>query len=145
MARKVEEQSESVMGYFRPILMENQELLKQRSNAELFQRWLDDHPGESITSRVRNGLTNLKSTLRKELKIRRKKRRKKAGAKPAMESATIVVVSRPSRKELDSLGKLEEQIDDCLALAKHMGREALDDVIQLLRQARNEVVRKVAP
>jgi len=38
---------------------------------------------------------------------------------------------------------LEEQIDDCLALAKEMDREGLVSVIALLRRARNEVVWKM--
>jgi hypothetical protein len=38
---------------------------------------------------------------------------------------------------------LEEQIDDCLILAKHLDREGLDSVIKLLRRARNEVDWKV--
>ena len=35
---------------------------------------------------------------------------------------------------------LEEQIDDCLSLAKHIDREGLSHVISLLRSARNAVV-----
>jgi hypothetical protein len=38
---------------------------------------------------------------------------------------------------------IEEQIDDCLTAAKHMDREGLDDVIRLLRNARNAVVWKL--
>jgi hypothetical protein len=41
------------------------------------------------------------------------------------------------------LQPLEEQIDDCLSLAKHLDREGLAHVIQLLRRARNEVVWKL--
>jgi DNA-binding MurR/RpiR family transcriptional regulator len=41
------------------------------------------------------------------------------------------------------LEALEEQIDDCLTVAKHMDRDALDDVIRLLRNARNAVVWKL--
>jgi hypothetical protein len=46
---------------------------------------------------------------------------------------------RPSHR----LEALEEQIDDCLSHAKHRDREGLQEVIRLLRRARNEVVWKM--
>jgi hypothetical protein len=41
---------------------------------------------------------------------------------------------------LRGLDRLEAQIDDALALAKHLDRDRLHDVIRLLRTARNRVV-----
>jgi hypothetical protein len=41
------------------------------------------------------------------------------------------------------LEALEELIDDCLSLAKHLDREGLESIIKLLRRARNEVVWKM--
>ena len=41
------------------------------------------------------------------------------------------------------LDALEEQIDECLTLAKNLDREGLANVISLLRRARNEVVWKM--
>jgi len=41
------------------------------------------------------------------------------------------------------LDALEEQIDECLTLAKNLDREGLANVIGLLRRARNEVVWKM--
>jgi hypothetical protein len=40
------------------------------------------------------------------------------------------------------LEALEEQIDECLTFAKRLDREGLQDVIVLLRRARNAVVWK---
>jgi hypothetical protein len=40
------------------------------------------------------------------------------------------------------LQQLEEHIDEVLGLAKHIDREGLQDVIAILRRARNEVVRR---
>jgi len=37
---------ENVSAYFKPILLENPTLLKGKSNQELLNRWLADHPGE---------------------------------------------------------------------------------------------------
>jgi hypothetical protein len=50
---------------------------------------------------------------------------------------------KPTRIAPKGLEALEERIDDCLTVAKHMDREGLDDVIRLLRNARNAVVWKL--
>ena len=60
---------ENVAGYFRKIFKEDPSLLKQRSNAALFQRWLDDHPGTTVVpDKVKVGLQNIKNVLRKKRK-----------------------------------------------------------------------------
>jgi hypothetical protein len=40
------------------------------------------------------------------------------------------------------LQQLEEQMDEVLGLAKRLDREGLQDVVAILRRARNEVVRR---
>jgi hypothetical protein len=138
------EPEESISGYFRPILMENLDLLKGRNNDELYRRWLEDHPGYTeVPERVKLNLSNIKSVLRNQLKIRKRKKGSTAGAPAvvALVAAPVTVVRPPVGK----LETLEERIDDCLAFAKTVDREALGGVIDLLRQARNEVVRQLAP
>jgi hypothetical protein len=133
-------EGETVAGYFRQIFKENPKLLKERSNDELFRRWLADHPGHSeVPKQVRTGLQNIKSVLRKE---RGKKRGPRAAA--AGEAAAPAVAQRPARRApVKGLEQLEEHIDECLALAKNVDREGLGDVILLLRRARNGVVVKL--
>jgi hypothetical protein len=46
-------------------------------------------------------------------------------------------------KPAHKLELLEEQIDDCLSLAKSLDREGLGEIIRLLRGARNKVVWKM--
>src|SRR4051794_29512653 len=59
-------QGESVAGYFRKIFAQNPRLLKERSNEELFRRWLADHPDHTeVPEKVKTGLQNIKSVLRK--------------------------------------------------------------------------------
>ncbi len=138
MAKNADEQGESVMGYFRPILRENPKLLEERSNAELYQRWLHDHPNETtIPERVRNGLSNLKSLMRRGLETR------KDGEQAGAANAGAAPAARPAQKTGAGFAVLEEQIDDCLGFAKHLDREGLEDVIRLLREARNGLVRKI--
>ena len=125
---------ESVAGYFRKVFKENPKLLWGQSNQELLSRWLADHPGEKeVPDRVKWSLSNIKSVLRK------KRRKRKAKAQPA-QAMTTVAVPPAAKKAVRSLEPLEEQIDDCLSLAKQLDREGLDSVIKLLRRARNEVV-----
>jgi hypothetical protein len=133
---KVSGPEESVSGYFRLLFEERPELLGSSSNKELFERWLQDHPGEkTVPNRVKSILSNVKS-------IVRKKRRKKAGRKKAAELPTLVA-PQASTVPLVRLEALEEQIDHCLTHAKRLDREGLADIIVLLRRARNGVVWKI--
>jgi hypothetical protein len=126
---------ENVSGYFRKIFAENPKLLKGRSNAELLQRWLDDHPGfTEVPQKVKNNLANIKSVLRK-------KKRKGGRSKTEGPETGAAVGAVPTPKIAPrGLEALEEQIDDCLDHAKRLDREGLADVIGLLRRARNAVV-----
>jgi hypothetical protein len=129
--------AESVSAYFRKVFDESPKLLKTRSNDEVLQRWLKDHPGETeVPRQVRNSLMNVKSVLRKRGRKRGRRqeeaREKATGVKPA-----------PRTKVANALEELEEHIDDCLTVAKLLDRQGLEHVIRLLRQARNEVVWKI--
>jgi hypothetical protein len=131
-------EAESVMGYFRPILEANPELIKQRRNDELYDRWLQDHPQQkTVPENVKNGLSNLKASLRRKLKLRKGKRRQKVAA-AAEPGATPV--KRAPRGAAGQMERLEEQIDECVAMARSLDREGLGKVIDLLRGARNQVV-----
>ena len=128
---------ESVAGYFRPIIAENPGLLNERSNEFLYQKWLSDHPGETVVpENVKSSLSNLKSILRK--KKGGKRGRPKKEAQPTGE-AVQTPTPRP-RLANAKLEQLEQSIDESLALAKQFDREGLEDVIRLLRSARNKVV-----
>jgi hypothetical protein len=132
---------ESVSGYFRAIFKKHPSLLKARSNEELLQRWLADHPDEKeVPGRVKNSLANLKSVLRK--KLRKRTGRSKGPEEPISAMPTDEIATLPTTAS-PNLETLEEQIDDCLTWAKSLDREGLESVINLLRRARNEVVWKL--
>jgi hypothetical protein len=125
---------ENVSGYFRKIFDENPKLLKGRSNEELLKRWLADHPGQTeVPQKVKNNLANVKSILRKKM-------RKRGGRPKAGESVAAVGETARPRLAPRGLEALEEQIDECLDLARRLDREGLAGVIGLLRRARNGVV-----
>jgi hypothetical protein len=134
-------QGESIQGYFRRLFQENPRLLKSRSNEELLERWLNDHPGHTeVPKQVKSGLANLKSVLRSKQR-QRKGRQVEEQPEESPAPQAQEPVSPPA--EGNPLEQLEEQIDECLTLARNLDRTGLESVIQLLRRARNEVVWKV--
>ena len=105
----------------------------------VIDRWRKDHPGETeVPKNLRQNLSNVKSDLRQ--KLRKKPGRRKQESQPAVPSAALAEAPRKSARRLEAL---EEQIDECLVLAKELDREGLASVISLLRRARNEVVWKM--
>ena len=136
-----EPQAESVAGYFRKVFQENPKLLKERSNDELYRRWLADHPGhKEVPAKVKTGLQNIKSVLR--AKRSKKKAAKQGPATAQPQAQTAISPTAPRQLPTKGLQQLEEQIDEVLGLAKRLDREGLQDVIAILRRARNEVVRR---
>jgi hypothetical protein len=137
-AAKAEAPGESIQGYFKRVLKENPKLLQGRSNEEVLSRWKEDHPGQELTNQIRVGLQNAKSGLRSK----RRKRRAAKTENGQPEAATVHPLAKAAKPATSShkVEVLEEQIDDCLSLAKHLDREGLADVIKLLRGARNKVV-----
>jgi hypothetical protein len=132
-------EGESVSGYFRRLFRENPKLLRAPSSQPLLDRYLEDHPEETeVPKRVIQILYNVKSILRS------KKRKRKAKALQETPAATGNFDVSPPRESTVSneLEVLEEQIDECLSLAKSLDREGLENVINHLRRARNEVVVK---
>ncbi len=127
---------ETISGYFRQVFKENPKWLEGRSNDEVLARWLKDHPGEKeVPKRIKQNLSNVKSNLRQA-------ERKKSGAAKTESRAAEPTAAHAAapRKGVRGLETLEEQIDECMTLAKNLDREGLSSVINLLRRARNEVV-----
>jgi hypothetical protein len=114
--------------------------LKGRSNEEILQRWLADHPGEkAVPDRIKYIVANVKSLLRKRL---RKKPGRRSAEPKAAEATAGEQATPPARAAATLLDTLEEQIDECMASARKLDPEGLDEVITRLRRARNEVVWK---
>jgi hypothetical protein len=136
---------ETTGGYFRRLFKENPAWLKGRSNDEVLNRWLTDHPGHrEVPGNIKAHLSNIKSTMRS--KKRRRVAQRTAEAQPngavSQPGHTAAVTLATKRKPTGTtkLDELEYQIDECLILAKHMDREELHEVISHLRRARNAVV-----
>jgi len=129
---------ETTAGYFRKIIQESPQLLNERSNKKLLQRWLKDHPGNPVVpKKVKANLANLKSVLRSKKRSRVAARAQKKH--PLGQGLKVATVPTGDTQ----LEHLEHQIDECLILAKSLDRDALHSIITHLRQARNEVVWKI--
>lgn len=133
---------DSIMGYFRRIYNENPKLLKVRSNEEVYKLWLADHPDQTeLPEKVKNGLSNLKSLLRNGKKGKGKAKGKGKGKTKAVEATAAPSNGTPALQiPAAKLEGLEQQIDDCIVLAKGLDREGLENVIRSLRRARNEII-----
>ena len=144
LTKKAGGEGEPVARYFRTVFKENPKWLRSRSNNDLLQRWLADHPGEpEVPNRIKNIMANTKSVLRKKLRKGpgKKKAKEQSADAVAMHQAVGTVPGTSTMRH--GFEQLEEQIDDCLTLAKNLEREVLAGVISLLRRARNEVVWKL--
>ncbi|HEV3256999.1 MAG TPA: hypothetical protein VG013_08985 [Gemmataceae bacterium] len=129
-----------ISSFFRPIFEADPALLYQPSNADLIAHWMEAHPRhtEVHLKRVKQNLANLKSQMRKKDREEGGKGRKAAAAAAgATQTTNAVPGGRPT------MDRLEEYIDECLTMARNLDRSGLQDVIKLLRRARNEVVWKM--
>jgi hypothetical protein len=132
----------STAAYWKRILEGHPELVdEQGSNQKLEQLWLADHPGQTAMPKtIRQNLANIKSTIRRK---RREEEEEKASARRKENKAANGVGGRPSARR--SYEALELELDECLAQARVIDKDGLEKVIQHLRAARNELIRKQAP
>lgn len=144
MARR-KSKAGSVSGYFRKVFAERPDWLGEKSNDAILARYREDHniaPTGEVDKKIKQNLANLKSVLRKKGRKKKLGRpRKDAGALVVVAAAPVAVAVR--KAPVSKLDTLEESIDDCLTYAKGMDRDAMHDVIVLLRKARNAVVWKI--
>lgn len=130
------EAAPSVSGYFRELFESDHELLKSSSNAEILARWRQDHPGQSVTGKIRGSMANMKSQLRQKHGIPRKRRRRRGKNKEVVAVAKVAV----KRVSTGALENLEGMIDSVLALAREHENAGLQNIVKHLRDARNGVV-----
>lgn len=135
MAKK-KKRGESLFAYFQKLFEENPHWLELKSNEEAYNRYRADHgmaADAPLEKKIMNAVANKKSQMKKARGEGNGKSGKKRGA-----GKMVLTGAAASR-----MHTLEEQIDDCLATALHMDREALGNVIRLLRNARDAVVLKI--
>ena len=131
MARR---RKKSLAAVFKEYYAEHPEWLEGDGNAKAIAQFEQDHPGRKANAQVRQAMYNVKSALKKGEAGAPKRGQKKAAAREMATAAHRT--GRPGQP----LAVLEEQIDECMILAKQIGRERMQNVLANLHEARNEVV-----
>ena len=133
MARKKRE-GPSLLGIFKEYFTQHPEWLRKRSNDIVIAQFQTDYPDMEVTPRIKQAMFNAKNYMKRGKKGRRRRRRKVEMVQAAM--------ARPYRKT-GALQLLEGQIDDCLAMARQIGRDEIGDAINHLHRARNIIVMRI--
>lgn len=125
---------ESKAGWFRKVFTERPDWLDGKSNKEVRERWVKEHPPHTtMPADVQNAMGNVKSLMRRDV-------REEGRDKGAKRGSVAHAVEGP---KLRGLPALEVSIDESIILASNLDRAGLENVIRLLRKARNEVVIKI--
>jgi hypothetical protein len=130
---------DSISGYWRTILEANPHLLRQRSNEELYEMYLKEYGGTEVPKSAQQGLSNVKSILRKKKKLGKRK----ATVAAAKGDGNGTTSHRPARLTTKALEALEDHIDEAMSMARTLDRDGLEPVIQALKKARYEVILKM--
>jgi hypothetical protein len=124
----------SLLGIFKDYFTEHPDWLQTRANDSVVARFAADHPDIAVDKRVKQAMFNAKNYMKKGNKGKRGRR-----AKVAIINAAI---ASPQPKT-SALQILENHVDDCLAMARTIGKESLGAVISHLHRARNMLVLKI--
>ena len=130
---KRKSKGESPFTYFRQLFTEHPDWLHQKSNDKVIAKYKEDHKlGEEdqIDKKIRDAMANTKSQMRK------KQRDSKNGTTRKGRKRTASGSTKPA----GSLVNLEENIDQCLSMARGFEQDELKQVIGHLRRARNELI-----
>lgn len=127
----------TIRQYWIALLTKHPSWLHERSNDRLFEEYLKDHPDVSaVPQNAKQGLSTVKSMMRKERKERKRGRR----AEGENGAAAPASPGRPRGRGVAALEHLEERIDDVLALARTTDGVEGTHVVQSLKAARNAVI-----
>ena|ERR1051326_7472945 len=124
----------SMLGIFKQYFQAHPEWLRTRSNDAVLAQFKADHPSTEVSTKIKQAMFNAKNWARKGKNVHRRRRRKVEAIQAAIKA--------PQRRP-DALQLLENQVDECLAMARTIGRETISDVIDHLHRARNRLVIKI--
>lgn len=128
---KAKAQGDSISARIKAIYRSDVELLRARDNDGLKTAWEKNHPGEKFSDKIRQIAANIKSRMRQDMGMRKRRSKGKVVA---------IEIDAPKPIKLALLAPLEEHVDECLMLARGVGREQLADVIKHLKRARNRLI-----
>ena len=124
----------SLAGIIKQYFRDHPEWLAAVETSAVVAQFKKDHPNKEVNKKVMQAIYNTKSTMKKGATGAAKRKQTKVAANQA------VVAAKKAGTLRAPLTMLEEQIDDCMILAKQIDRERLHNVLGHLRSARNTVV-----
>jgi hypothetical protein len=131
--------TDSIDTFFQRIFATRPKLLWLPSMDIVLDQWLKEHPDfAEVPAKVRSICANVRSSLRGEPRPERPQQT----AEVTRRKPSALLPVRSLAAGTANLDALELLIDDCLTLARNLDAVGLEEVIRLLRQARNAVVRK---
>jgi hypothetical protein len=134
MARRRRRKGPSLASIFTQYFLDHPDWLSSGKNEIVVSQFSRDHPGIEVDKKVKQAMYNVKSRINKGEVGRQRRKMTKLAARQ------LVAAAGKNAKPLAPLNLLEEQIDDCMILAKQIGREQMHGVLHALRIARNAVV-----
>jgi hypothetical protein len=124
----------SLSGIFTQYFVDHPDWLSSDKNEIVVGQFSRDHPEIEVDKKVKQAMYNVKSRMNKGDVGRQRRKMSKLAARQ------VVATAGKNAKPMAPLNLLEEQIDDCMILAKQIGREQMHHVLNALRSARNAVV-----
>lgn len=124
----------SKLGVFKKYLGEHPEWVDTRDNTAILSQFAQDHPNIPVDQSVKQALFNAKNFVRRGGKGTPGRKKKIAAVRREMGGSQV---------KGGALQLLESNVDDCLAMARQIGREQIGDVISHLHRARNILVMKI--
>ena len=135
--------TENISQYWKNYFTKHPELLPLRNNDAAVQQWKEDHGGMDIPKNAMNGLTNVKSQLRKDSGVKIKKKRGRPRKPPvAAAPAVVTPAARVVKAPMKLLEPLEDQIDKCLGLIN--SHTELGKIVLVLKQARRLTIHEMS-
>jgi hypothetical protein len=129
---------ESKSAVFRRIYESNLDLLRVPGYDELFRMYQAEDGSRKVGVSERQVAANVKSTLRHKHKIRGRRRRGR-GRRGRMTNGALAPAALAPQRVAAHLA-LEDAIDDCVFLARKMDAVRFEDVVRLLKKARNQLI-----
>ncbi len=124
----------SLLGIFKQYFAEHPEWLQIRGNDAVMAQFTKDHPKIEVDQRVKQAMFNAKNHARKG-------KTEKAGRKRRV--AEVTAAMNGSQSGGRALQLLENNVDECLAMARAMRDDSLREVVGHLHRARNMLVMKI--
>ncbi len=123
----------SLNGAFRQLFRAHPEWLNIKKNEAVLAQFAADHPSIPINKKAKQAMANAKN-------LERHGGTKGTKGKKGKVAEMRAVMAANGRGSGSALQLLEDHIDDCLAMAKQIGKGEIDLIIKHLHRARNLLV-----